>query len=185
MADVSVDSMPGARRWLVRLVVLGLLAAFVGLLWAALRVPPPSPLRMDARPAPEFTLPLFTGGTLRLSDLRGKVVLVNFWASWCIPCRQEAPYLEQAWQTYRAGGFVLVGVNVWDTDRDARAYIREFNHTFPNGFDRSGAVAIAYGVRGVPESYFVDRAGTIVRRYAGPLDPARIRQLLEPLIEEP
>lgn len=167
-----------------KLAVLAGLAAFVAVLWYALGVEAPQPSPLLGRPAPEFTLPLFSGGTLRLSDLRGRAVLINFWASWCIPCRQEAPYLEQAWQEYRGRGFVLLGVNVWDAESDARAYIKEFRHTFPNGMDRAGRIAIAYGVGGVPESYIIDPAGRIVRRYIGPLNPELIRQFLEPLLQD-
>ncbi len=175
---------PGSRqRRLLRLVpVLLLPAAFVAVLWYALGIEPAAPSPLEGRVAPPFTLRLFDGGAVSLEALRGQVVLVNFWASWCVPCRQEAPYLEAAWRAYRARGFVLVGVNVWDAETDARAYIREFGHTFPNGMDRSGAIAIAYGVRGVPESFFIDRAGRIARRHVGPLTPERIRALVEPLL---
>lgn len=181
-----VPSAPAlARRGLLKkLAILVPIVAFLGVLWFALGFEAQKPSPLLGRSAPDFTLPLFSGGELRLSSLRGRVVLVNFWASWCLACRQEAPYLEQAWRRYRDQGLVVLGVNIWDTDRDARAYIREFGHTFPNGPDRRGTVAIAYGVRGVPESYFIDRRGVIAAQVVGPLTPEKISRLVEPLLLE-
>src|SRR5262249_49931851 len=152
---------------LIGLVVLGLLAllgygllrhqggSFAGI--AVNAVGQAAPLRV--RPAPDFALPLFDGGSFRLSEQRGRVVLINYWASWCPPCRDEAPTLEAAWRAYRDRGVVLVGLDVWDSETDARAFLKEFGVTYPNGPDASGEILIDYGVTGVPETYFVDRSG--------------------------
>ncbi|MBI3972971.1 MAG: TlpA family protein disulfide reductase [Chloroflexi bacterium] len=134
------------------------------------------------RQAPDFTLQLFAGESLRLSDLRCKPVMVNFWASWCPPCRQEAPLLEQMWREYREQGVVFVGVDVWDSDRDARTFLNEFGVTYPNGPDPRGAISIDYGLSGIPETYFIDREGSITRKWIGPFTEAALRAFLDELV---
>ncbi|MHB8620117.1 MAG: TlpA disulfide reductase family protein [Chloroflexota bacterium] len=123
-----------------------------------------------AGPAHDFALPkLGGGGTVQLSSFKGHPVLVNFWASWCIPCRQEAPTLEQTWQTYKGRGVMFVGVDVWDKQADAQAFVKQFGITYPIAVDADGKVAIDYGVRGVPETFFIDRAGRLRSKYVGPV----------------
>ncbi len=117
--------------------------------------------------APDFRLPRFDGGTLQLSSLRGQYVILNFWASWCIPCKDEAPLLERAWRQYRDRGLVVVGVNIQDLEPEARKFIRETKTTYLEVRDRDGAVSRAYGTTGVPESFFIDRQGRIVRKFPG------------------
>ena len=101
-------------------------------------------------------------GTLSLASLRGKVVVVNFWASWCGPCRDEAPILERAWRKHRKRGFVLVGIDYNDFDGDARAFARKVGWSYPLVRDREGKVLARYGGTGVPETYVIDRRGRIV-----------------------
>ena len=133
------------------------------------------------RPAPVFTLPLFEGGQFDLAANRGKPVLVNFWASWCIPCEEEAAALEAMSKAYK-DRVVFIGVNVQDTDPLARAFLKRFSVTYPNGRDASGTIAVDYGMSGVPETYFVDRSGQLVRKWQGPLDEPRLRQFLDDLL---
>ena len=100
---------------------------------------------MLAKPAPYFTLTLFDGGKQNSKDLLGKAVLVNFWASWCVPCRAGARALEAAWQKYKDRDVVFLGVNIQDKEEDARAFIKEFGITYLNGRDENGKIAMDYG----------------------------------------
>ena len=137
---------------------------------------------VTARPAPDFTLPLFDGTSLRLADLRGRPVLVDFWASWCVPCRQEAATLEQVWQSYHATDLLFVGVGVQDREAAARAFLDEFAITYPNGRDTDGKISIDYGLMGVPEKLLINRQGQIVRKLVGPVPAAVLTDLLDALV---
>ena len=132
-----------------------------------------------ARQAPSFTLTLFDGKVVRLADFRGKAVLVNFWASWCVPCRAEAAALESAWQKYKDRGVVFLGVNIQDKEEDARAFMKEFGITYLNGQDASGKIAVDYGVWGIPESFFIDPQGRITYKHAGELKTPTITSKLD------
>jgi len=126
---------------------------------------------------------VFDGGTYRLSETlgAGQPVVLNFWASWCVPCREEAPLLESTWQRNR-GRISFVGVDVQDTDEDARAFLREFRVTYPNGAANSGPISIAFGMRGVPETYFIATDGRIIRKRNGALTAAGLNQYLDELV---
>jgi cytochrome c biogenesis protein CcmG/thiol:disulfide interchange protein DsbE len=114
-------------------------------------------------PAPQFALSKLDGsGKLHLESLRGKVVVLNFWASWCAPCKSEAPRLEAAWRRYRDRGVVVVGVDGQDFSGDAKRFIRKYKLTYPNVHDGPGNTGSRYGVTGYPETYFVDRRGRLV-----------------------
>ncbi len=121
------------------------------------------------REAPEFALKLFNGEEVSLSELKGKTVLLNFWASWCMPCRQEAQALEQAWQNYKDKDVVFIGVNVWDEDSSALSYMEKFGGGYPHGADPREEIQVDYGIGGVPETYFIDSSGKISDKYNGPL----------------
>ncbi|RMF88067.1 MAG: TlpA family protein disulfide reductase [Nitrospinota bacterium] len=174
------------RRWVKSLLLLSLLPllGLLGLFAARLGKDPkliPSPL--VGKPAPPFTLQLFNGETLRLQDLRGKVVVLNFWASWCYPsCWNEAPRLEAAWQRYRDQGVVIVGVNYQDKDEDARQFIARFGKTFPNGPDHGSKISIDYGVYGVPETFFIDRQGIIAHKHIGEISLETLTTQIEALL---
>jgi cytochrome c biogenesis protein CcmG/thiol:disulfide interchange protein DsbE len=135
-----------------------------------------------AKQAPGFSLILFDGKTITLEDLRGKVVLLNFWASWCVPCRAEAQSLEEAWKQYKDRGIVFVGVNIQDQEDKARAFMEEFGISYPNGRDSAGKIAIDYGVWGIPETFVIDRQGRITYKHAGamakPLITVKLEQAL-------
>ena len=160
----------GHRRLTVAAAVLLPAAAVLVLLAYGFTTEPKYiPTPFIAKPAPPFSLPRFDGGALRLEDLRGKVVFVNFWASWCPPCRAEARMLEAAWQKYKNEDVVFVGVNIQDKEPDARAFLEEFGITYPNVIDRGGRVAIDYGVWGLPETFFIDREGRVTYKHVGAL----------------
>ena len=149
-------------------------AGFLGfLLWGMLHREPITGLsgvtRVN-RPAPDFSLTTFKGDTISLADLRGKPVIINFWASWCPPCRTEAPLIERTWLAYKDRGLVFLGVNIQDRKEDALNYMREFSITYPNGPDPSGEIAIDYGVSGLPVTFFINRQGEVVRRWVGAIE---------------
>jgi cytochrome c biogenesis protein CcmG/thiol:disulfide interchange protein DsbE len=134
--------------------------------------------------APQFTLPLFSGGNFSLAEQRGKVVVVNFWASWCIPCRQEAPILESTWQKYKDRGVVFVGVDYVDTDKEAMAFLQEFKITYPNGPDIGTETARAYRIQGVPETYFVGKDGQLYGNHIGPIDAPTLAAKIEEVLKK-
>ena len=148
------------------------------------------PLVEQSGPARDFTLTLFPGqpspvsaDRVRLSDLRGRPVIVNFWASWCVPCREEVPALDRAWRKYRDHGLVILGIDIQDTEANALDFIRRYGATYANGPDRDGAITIDYGVVGVPETFFVDRNGNLLRKYIGPVPPDTLEQLIAQLLK--
>ncbi|HXF57077.1 MAG TPA: TlpA disulfide reductase family protein [Actinomycetota bacterium] len=123
------------------------------------------------RPAPEFALPTLQGdGVVRLSDLRGRVVVLNFWASWCADCRLEHPHLLAAWDRYRERGVVFLGISFEDRRSDALAYLRELGGDWPHLWDPGSSTALAYGVYGVPETFFIGPDGRVAYKQVGPVD---------------
>jgi len=140
--------------------------------------------------APDFSASLLraTRGEFRLSDLRGNAVMMNFWASWCGPCRAEARDLEAAYQGYKARGVVFLGVDIFqDTWEDAVAFVKEFGITYPMVRDTTGKITTTYGVANIPTTYFLDREGIIRGRYLGGFlgDPGKqaLKQRLEDLVK--
>lgn len=174
--------MKRAWRWLIPISVIPVIA----LLAYGFRTNPrdiPSPL--VGRPAATFTLTSLDGQTLSLGALRGKVVVVNFWASWCFPaCYEEAPALERSWRAYRDRGVVMIGVNIQDTPEAAQKFIREFSLTFPNVRDLDGKVSIDYGVYGVPETFFIDKRGQIRAKQTGGVTDDIFRNYVDRLLAE-
>ena len=129
------------------------------------------------QPAPDFTLEALNGGAVTLSHLQGQPVLINFWASWCEPCRAEMPELGRAYETHKADGFVVLAVNMTFQDSlpDVQAFAKDFNLSFPVLLDETGSVAREqYRLRGLPMSFFVDRKGIIVRRHIGAMRSEQI-----------
>jgi cytochrome c biogenesis protein CcmG/thiol:disulfide interchange protein DsbE len=148
--------------------VAGLLALLVWKLTHQQHAPP------VGSAAPEFTLARLEGaGSVSLVSLRGHPVVLNFWASWCTPCKAEAKVLERDWLRYRSRGVVFVGVDYHDLGADARTFVAAHGLTFPMLNDGPGNVTGSYGISQVPETYVLDARGTIVAHLAGPVtDPA-------------
>jgi len=134
--------------------------------------------------APQFTLQTFDGQTVRLADLKGKVVLVNFWASWCVPCAQEAPDIENTWRDYHGKNVAFLGVDYVDTETEARNYLRNYSISYPTGADLGTRISQAYRIRGVPETYIIDKKGTLRATFIGPTTADQIKGKLDPLLSE-
>ncbi len=171
--------------------VVGLIAmlALLGWMTAQKGAPP-----LASGNAPEFELRTFDGQALRLSELRGKAIVLNFWASWCQPCREEAPLLQAVWQKNRDQGLLVIGVDYVDTEAEALRYIKEFGITYPNGPDVGTKISHDYRITGVPETYFITRQGKVLsgkdsngRAYGNWIGPIpdyalqeRVKKLLSP-----
>ena len=160
-----------------------LLLALLGLLGWGLNKAQKGPV--ENGPAPDFTLQGFDGRTATLSELRGQVVVINFWASWCGPCREEAAYLEQTWRKYKDQGVVFLGVDYVDTEKAALAYIKEFDITYINGPDLKMHISDDYNIQGVPETFFVSKNGDLRGVHIGPLYPPDLDKKIDELLAEP
>jgi cytochrome c biogenesis protein CcmG/thiol:disulfide interchange protein DsbE len=135
---------------------------------------------------PDFSFATFDGQQYNLKDLRGKVVVVNFWASWCKPCEQEAADMESAWQSYKdQGQVVFLGVDYVDTEPEARAYLEKFQITYPNGPDLRTVISQKFRIRGVPETYFIDTEGNLAYAQIGPFNSmSQIQAVIDPLLKQ-
>ncbi len=173
------DRRPRRRGWLVILAGVLTVGVVAGVLVAVLgdgsesggTTRPGSVTGAGAEvgsPAPDFQLPALDGrGDVKLSDFRGRPVILNFWASWCNPCRQEFPLLKHAIRDHRADRLAVVGVTYQDIASDSRSFVKQRDATWPQGVDQNGAVAKAFGVRAIPQSFFIRPDGTIAARVFG------------------
>ena len=174
--DAAAKSEKTAKSgWIIAAVAIG----FLVILGYGLRTQSGSPI---GAPAPDFNLSLFDSGHLSVADQLGSVVVVNFWASWCAPCRDEAPALERLWQEYEDRGVVFVGVSYKDVESKALPFIEEFDVTYPNGSDSYNRISAAYRITGVPETFLIARDGRLLEWWVGPLTEAGLRAALEEVL---
>lgn len=136
--------------------------------------------------APDFYLELFDGSDFQLSDYRGQVVLVNFWGSWCAPCREEAPELQALYSDYKDDGFIIIGVNWLESSRQkALDFVEEFDITYPNGEDIGEVVANKYHIQGAPENFLIDKDGNVHQFIYGTVRYDTLSSTIETLLAEP
>jgi cytochrome c biogenesis protein CcmG/thiol:disulfide interchange protein DsbE len=182
--SLSEDGMPpkASSKRVGVILAFALILSLLGLLGWGLKKVQAGPVESGI--APDFTITGFDGRKVTLSELRGKVVIVNFWASWCPPCREEAAYLEETWRKYEGRGVVFIGVDWVDTEKEALAYIDEFDITYINGPDIGTRAAQAYNIQGVPETFFVAKNGELRGVHIGPLSSPQLDEKIEELLAE-
>lgn len=137
--------------------------------------------------APDFTLPALSpdpAAPMHLASLKGKAVMINFWASWCTVCKQEAPLLENTWQRTQGQGIVFLGIDWGDTHNDGLNFLQHYDITYPNVTDTNGNVAITYGLTGVPETVFIDRHGIVVNKVIGELTEQTLQENLNKILQK-
>ena len=133
--------------------------------------------------APDFSLPALDGGAQNLRDYRGQVVILNFWASWCAPCRAEMPDLQVAYTELRDKGLVVVGINQSERGEKVRSFVQEFGLTFPILLDEDQTVGHKYGVRGLPTTFIIDGGGVIREVIVGPLTRSAVHRQVKELLK--
>jgi len=186
----EVTGNAGIRRLVVVVGMVGVLAALFT--YGILRDPTRRddiPSALLDKPTPNFSMPLFDryrpeyGGVFDAAASRGKPLVINFWASWCIPCREEMPVLEATWKEYR-GEVLFVGVNTQETNaKDAQALMDEFGLSYPNGRDERNRINIDFGLFGLPETFFVRADGTLQYRHSGAVPQKVMDEQLQALLE--
>ncbi|MFO3796845.1 MAG: TlpA family protein disulfide reductase [Anaerolineales bacterium] len=185
-------SLRGVPLWVQVMVWIGLLGLLLLLGIGLIRAQQGTIQRGDRVP-PNLTLTLYQGyeyngqSQVSFQELRGKVVLINFWASWCKPCEQEAAELQQAWEYYQPSGeVVFLGANYVDTEPDARIYLKKFKVTYPNGPDLGTRLAQRFRIKGVPETFILDREGVVQYAKIGPFRSIEeIRSVIDQILAKP
>jgi len=186
------------RGWILLGTVIPILAFIALLAWASFKSGGnPGGLgvnndfgqvKVEVEAARDFTLELLNGplpdDTVNLAQLRGKVVMLDFWASWCGPCRIEALALTQVYQEYHGDDVEFIGIDIWDGRLDAMGHIERFGVLYPNGIDSKGTIAIDYGVKGIPEKIFIGRDGAVAKKFVGPISAQALRSVLDELLGE-
>jgi cytochrome c biogenesis protein CcmG, thiol:disulfide interchange protein DsbE len=178
---------PESRRslpvWVIAVAFL-LLTGFLSLIALGLGRVQSGPILVGQN-VPEIELTTFDNQIIRTSEMSNKIIVINFWASWCKPCEQEANELEQAWQHYKANGNVIfLGVDYVDTENEAQEYLKKFNISYPNGPDLRTKISQMFRIRGVPETYIIDRTGKLAYIKIGPFTSLNeITSVIDPILE--
>lgn len=197
LSTEPVDAYSRERRTRRRLVVLSLvpiIAVAALLIWATGRSDSrPGGLftngsggevEVDSALAPDFSVTTFDGETITLSGLRGKVVMVDFWASWCPPCRLESPDLITAYRSFQGRDVEFVGIDVWDRESAGRSFVAKEGLPYPNALDTNSFITIDYGVTGIPEKFFIDPEGRVVRKYVGPIRAEELTRIINEILTD-
>jgi cytochrome c biogenesis protein CcmG, thiol:disulfide interchange protein DsbE len=188
ISDSARPAMPLVVRGLVIAALIGGLTVWLSAGQGAQRIleslpgNAPRPVEVGT-PAPDFRLATANGGSMALSELRGKVVVLNFWATWCVPCRAEMPALEQVYQTHGGRGLVIVGIDVQESAEKVLGFLPEVGVTFPILLDTDTRLATRYRATGLPATFIVDRAGVVRDIRLGPYTEDMLLGRLEPLLE--
>lgn len=193
-ADPEIEE-PGGRRTLVLIAVAVPVILIASLLvWATVRAGGRTggalvndrlgERAIESRQAPPIELTDLNGVQLSLAQYRGKVVMIDFWASWCPPCAREMPVLTEVYDRYRDRPVEFIGISIWDRGQDAIRFVNTFDVAYPVAIDHQGKTAIDYGVTGIPEKFFVDPEGRLVRRFVGPMDEATLSKILDSILAQ-
>ncbi len=134
--------------------------------------------------APDFTLQSLDGQEITLSDYRGKLVMLNFWATWCPPCNYEMPDLQSYYEAHKDENFIILGVNYEGSAEEVQNFVDKYNVTFPILLDSDGTVAQLFGVQGLPTSFFVDKEGHVLGYQPGPVTKEMLEQGITPLLRK-
>jgi len=192
VAEISAGELRGTptrtpwqgRRWLFAAVALGVLALLGLLFWGMQRGPSTAVGTAAAinRPAPNFTVTTLDGKQLTMSDLRGKTVVLNIWASWCKPCEEEAGELNRAYAQYQERNVAFVGIAFNDDTGPMRDFVNKHSVPYPVALDTEGKISIDLGITGVPETYIVNPDGQMTQKWVGPITAKQLTTLLAPLV---
>jgi cytochrome c biogenesis protein CcmG/thiol:disulfide interchange protein DsbE len=170
------ESTSGKTRYTILgigiILLVGLFAVFI---WG---IQERESIQLSGGSAPAFELTTFDGERIALTDLRGQVVVVNFWASWCVECYKEAALLEEAYQDFKDQGVIFLGVDYLDTEKEALEYMAKYGITYPSGQDVGTKISRRYQITGVPETFFIDRNGEVAHVQIGAIERPQLYQLL-------
>jgi cytochrome c biogenesis protein CcmG/thiol:disulfide interchange protein DsbE len=181
------------RLVLITAIFIPLLLLFIVLIWSLINQQSGiqedpmnrnfSSQTMRGIPAPAFTLELFDGDMFRLADASGEPTVVSFWSSWCPSCRLEAPIVVEMDRRYHEIGVNFIGIAIWDSEANAKKFASEHGLAFPVGLDKNGSIAIDYGVTGLPEKFFINRDGEIVKKLTGPVSEQQMEEAILSIVE--
>lgn len=192
MAEISTGELRGTtprtpwhgRRWLFAVIAIGVVALLGLLFWGMQRGPnvPVNTVAPINRPAPDFTVTTLDGQQLTMSELRGKTVVLNIWASWCGPCKDEAGELNRAYTQYQGRNVAFVGIAFNDDPGPMREFVAKYGVPYPVALDTEGKISIDLGITGVPETYIVTPDGQMTQKWVGPITAKQLTTLLAPLV---
>lgn len=175
------DAEPRRSRPLAWIAAAAVAVVVLGFLIYGLFAGPATKLQVGS-PVPDFQITALDGSQMSLGAQRGKVVVINFFASWCNPCREEAADIEATWREVQDQGVQFIGIAYKDADSKAQAFLNEFGATYPSAVDPGNRTARAYGVTGVPETFVVDQQGLLVQHFIGPVTQQELEEVLSSLL---